>query len=122
DKRLQAFAYHVRGQRGHARNIHGQIDSPHLLHVAHAVADVLGGVAHALEVGVNLDDAQDEAQIAGHGLFHRQQVQRRLVDLALQTVDGDLAAADQVADGEVAHTVGLDGALNGLLGQPGYHQ
>jgi hypothetical protein len=85
---------------------------------AHAVADALGRVAHALQIGVDLDDAEDEAQVDGHGLLHGQQVERGLVDVALQAVDGDLAAADQVADGQVAHAVGLNGALDGLLGQP----
>jgi len=36
--------------------------------------------------------------------------------------DGRFRAADQVADGEVAHAIGLDGALDGLLGQPRHHQ
>ena len=93
-----------------------------LLHVADAVADAFGGVAHALEVGVDLDDAEDEAQVDGHGLLHGEQVEGGLVDVALQAVDGDLAAADEVADGEVAHAVGLNGALNGLLGEAGHDQ
>jgi hypothetical protein len=33
NERLQALAHHVRGQRRHARNVHGQIDHGHLLHV-----------------------------------------------------------------------------------------
>ncbi len=119
---LQALAHHLGGQRRHPRNVHRQIGRGHLLHVAHAVADGLGGVAHALQIGVDLDHAEDEAQIDGHRLFHGQQVQRRLVDLALQAVDGDLAAVDQIADRQVAHAIGLDGALNRLLGQPGHHQ
>ena len=122
DERLQALAHHVGGQRGHARNIDGQVDDRHLLHAAHAVADALGGVAHALQVGVDLDHAQDEAQVDGHGLLHGQQVERGLVDVALQAVDGDFAAAHQVADGQIAHAIGLNGALDGLLGQPGHHQ
>ena len=90
--------------------------------MADAVADALGGVAHALKVGVDLDDAEDEAQIDGHGLLHGEQVERGLVDVALHAVDGDLAAADQVADGQVANPVGLNGALDGLLGEPGHDQ
>ena len=122
NKRLQALAHHVGGQRRHARNIDRQIDDRHLLHAAHAVADALGRVAHALQIGIDLDHAENEAQIDGHGLLHRQQVERGLVDVALQAVDGDLAAADQVADGEIAHAIGLNGALDGLLGQAGHHQ
>ncbi len=66
--------------------------------------------------------AEDEAQVDGHGLLHGKQVERSLVDVALHAVDGDLAAADQVADGEVADPVGLNGALNRLLGEPGHDQ
>ena len=119
---LQALAHHLGGQRGHPRNVDGQIDGGHLLHVAHAVADALGGVAHALQVGVDLDDAEDEAQVDGHGLLHGEQVEGGLIDLALQAVDGELAAADEVADGEVANPVGLNGALNGLLGKARHDQ
>ena len=122
DEGLQALAHHVGGHRGHAGNVDGQVDGGHLLHEADAVADAFGGVAHALQIGVDLDDAEDEAQIDGHGLLHGEQVERGLVDVALHAVDGDLAAADQVADGKVANPVGLDGALDGLLGQPGHHQ
>ncbi len=122
NKRLQALAHHLRGQRRHPRNIHRQLGHGHLLHAAHPVADRLGRVAHPLQVGIDLDHAQNEAQIDGHGLLHRQQIERRLVDLALQTVDGHLAAADQVADRKIAHTISLNGALDGLLGQPRHHQ
>ena len=58
----------------------------------------------------------------GHGLLHGEQVERSLVDVAFHAVDGNLAAIDQVADGEVAHPVSLDRTLNGLFGQPGHHQ
>ena len=90
--------------------------------MADAVADAFGGVAHALQIGVDLDDAENEAQIDGHGLLHGEQVERGLVDVALHAVDGDLAAADQVADRQVVDPVGLDGALNGLLGEAGHDQ
>ncbi len=107
---------------GHARNVDGKIDGGQALHVADAVADAFGGVAHALEIGVDLDDAENEAQVDGHGLLHGEQVERGLVDVALHAIDGDFAAADQVADGEVANAVGLNGALDRLLGEPGHDQ
>ena len=62
----------------------------HLVHVADALADALGGVADALEVGIDLDDAEDEAQVDGHGLLHGEQVEGGLVDVALEAVDGEL--------------------------------
>ena len=90
--------------------------------MADTVADAFGGVAHALQIGIDLDDAEDEAQIDGHGLLHGEQVERGLIDVALHAVDGDLAAADQVADRQVADPVGLNGALDGLLGEAGHDQ
>ena len=87
-----------------------------------AIADAFSGVAHSLQIGVDLDDAQNESEIDGHRLLHGEQVERGLVDVALHAVDGDLAAADQVADGEVANPVCLNGALNRLLGEPGHDQ
>ena len=49
-------------------------------------------------------------------------VERGLIDVALHAVDGDLAAADQVADRQVADAIGLNGALDGLLGKAGHDQ
>ena len=90
--------------------------------MADAVGDALGCIAHALEIGIDLDDAEDEAQIVGHGLLHGEQVERVLIDVALHAVDGDFAAADEVADGEVAHAVRLNRPLDGLLGQPSHDE
>jgi len=98
------------------------ISTGHLFHAADAVADALGRVADALKIGVDLDDREDEAQVDGHGLLHGEQIERRLIDIAFHAVDGDFAAVDQVADGEVANTIGLNGPLNGLLSEAGHHQ
>ena len=122
DKRLQALAHHLGGHRRHARNVDRQFGGGHLVHAAHALADGIGRIAHQFQIRVDLDDAQDEAQIAGHGLLHRQQVQRRLVDLPLQPVDGDLRTAHQIADRQIVHPIRLGGALDALLGEAGHHQ
>jgi hypothetical protein len=66
--------------------------------------------------------AQDEAKIDGHWLLHRQQVERGLVNLPFQPVDGHFAAAHQIADRQIAHAIGLDGALDRLLGQACHHK
>ena len=42
DERLQTLAHHLRGQRGHAWNVHRQFGLRHLLHAAYPVADRLG--------------------------------------------------------------------------------
>jgi hypothetical protein len=72
-------------------------------------------VTHALEICVDLDDRQDEAQVDRHRLFHSKQIERHLIDLALEAVDRNLAADHQVAKGKVAYAVSLDGSLDRLL-------
>ena len=52
------------------------------------VGDVGGLVADALEVTVDLDDGEDEAQVDGHGLLFGEQVVGHLVHVALGGVDG----------------------------------
>ncbi len=49
-------------------------------------------------------------------------IERHLVDLALEAVDGNLAADHQVAEGEIAHAVGLNGSLDRLLRHAGHDQ
>ena len=83
---------------------------------------LFAAVAHAFQVSVDLDHAQNEAQIDRHGLLHRQQIQRRLIDIALQPINCNFAAAYQIADREIAYTIRLNRALNGLLRQSGHHQ
>ena len=46
-----------------------------------ALGDVDRQIAHALQVGVDLEGGDDQAQIGRHGLLQRQQVDGELVDL-----------------------------------------
>ena len=92
------------------------------IQVAYTLRDVHGLIANALEVGIDLDDGQNKAQIDGHRLFHREQVQRRLVDLPLQPVDRQFTVHHQVADRSVARTIGFNRALDRLLGHAGHHE
>ena len=52
-----------------------------------ALADVGGEVADALELAVDLDDGDDEAQVAGHRLVQREELEALLLDLDLVLVD-----------------------------------
>ena len=70
--------------------------------VLHAIGNVDRLVAHALEVSVDADHSEDKAQIDGHGLFHRQQIERELIDLVLHAVDRRLRERDQLAEIHVA--------------------
>ena len=122
DEGLQGLAHHGGGERRELGNVDGKIDVGEGAHLADADGDVDGLVAYALEVGVDADDREDEAQVDGHGLLHGEQVERHLVDLALEAVDRGLGAEDELADAEVARAVGLDGALDGLLGHAGHDE
>ncbi len=80
------------------------------------VHDALGNVdrliAHALEVGVDLGDRENEAQIRGRRLLRGQDVEGQFIDLALGGVDEALVFEDQLAAGEIALGVCLGGAIN----------
>ena len=92
------------------------------IEVAYALRDIHRLVADTLEIGIDLDHGQNEAQIDGHWLLHREQVQRHLVDLALQPVDRQFAMHHQVADRSVARAIGFNRALDRLLGHAGHHK
>ena len=55
--------------------------------LTHVLGDVHGLVADPLQVGVDLHGRRDQAQVRGHGLLQRQQLQAAVVDLDLQVVD-----------------------------------
>ena len=84
-------------------------------------AGYVGGlVSDALEVAVDLDDGEDEAEIDGHGLLLGEEVVGHLVDVALGGVDGFLDLADVGGEAEIAVQVGFDGELQRLLGECGH--
>ena len=64
------------------RSAFGQID-----HVHDALGDVDRLIAYALQVGIDLGDRENEAQIDRHGLLHGEKVERQFVDFALGDVD-----------------------------------
>ena len=122
DEGLERLAHHCGGQGGKLGDVDGQLDVSEGPHLADADGDVDGLVAYALEIGVDANDGEDEAQVDGHGLLHREEVEGHLVDLALKTVDGWFGAEDKLADGEVAGPVCLDGALDGLFCHTGHDE
>ena len=76
-----------------------------------ALADVLGHVAGALEVGGDLQRRGDQAQVARRRLVQGQQAQAQVVDLHVHAIDGLVALDDQprelvVALDQRAHGVG----------------
>ena len=119
---MQCLANHCRGQEGQLGDIDWKVDVRKGPHLADTNSDIDGLVADALEVRVNPDDGEDEPQVDGHGLLHREEVQGQLIDLPLQAIDGGFGAKDELADAKVASPVGLDRTLNRLLRHPGHDQ
>ena len=122
DEGVEGFANHSGGKRRELGDIDGQVDVGKGPHLADADGDVDGLIANALEVGVDADDGEDEAEVNGHGLLHGEEIEGHLVDLALEAVDGGLGAEDELADGEVAGAIGLDRTLDGLLGHASHDE
>ena len=84
-------------------------------HVHHALGDVHGLIAHALEVGVDLGNRQDESQIDGRRLLCGENVEGQLIDLALGGIDEALVFEHQLAASEIALGVRLGGAVHRQL-------
>ena len=81
------------------------------------LGDVHGLVADPLQVGVDLHGRRDEAQVRGHRLLQRQQLQAAVVDLDLQVVDLLVGADDQLGLVQAALDQGADRAVDALLHQ-----
>ena len=82
-----------------------------------ALSDVGGLVSDALEVSVDLDDGEDEAEVDGHGLLFGEEVVGHLVDAGLCGVDGGFDFDDVIAEAHVARDVSFDGEAERLLGE-----
>ena len=85
------------------------------LESAEAFAPVLRDIPDPLQIGVNANHREYKAEVDGHRLLHREQVQRHLIDLALKPIDGRLRTKNQFADAEIAAAIGLNRSLDGLL-------
>jgi len=119
---LNSGANHDAGGGAHGRDVDRQRHFFKASGCADAVGDVDALVADALEVGINLDDGKQEAEVDGHGLFHREQVVGGLVDEALGGVDGLLVVHDVLTETEVAAGVGVEHAVQRLLGKRGLRE
>ena len=81
-----------------------------------ALGDVLGEVAHPLEIARDPDGADDLAQVDRHGLAPRDREDRLLFDLALQHVEPRIGGDDLVGERGVARGERVDSVDHHLLG------
>jgi hypothetical protein len=122
DEGLEGFANHCGRERGQLWNVDGKIDVGEGSHLSNAHGDVDRLVAYALQIGVDPDHGEDEAKVDGHWLFHGQEVERHLIDLTFEAVDGGLSPKDKLADGKIARAISFDGTLNCLFGHARHHE
>ena len=80
-----------------------------------ALGDVGGQVADALQLAVDLDHGDEEAQVAGHRLVEREDLEALLLDLHLQLVDCEVADHDALGLLRVALLDGLEREVQALL-------
>src|SRR5579862_7666607 len=117
DERLERAAHHGGNRGSHARDIHGKVGFRQIHHVHYTLGDVDRLIAHPLQIGIDLGDRENEAQIDRHGLLHSEQIERHLVDFALGEIDLSLALEHHPAARKIALDVGLAGAVDSLLSQ-----
>ncbi len=116
-QRLDRRADHATGKLTHSAEIHRQVDFRHLDHVLGANGDAHRLIANALQVAIDLDDRQDEAQIDRHWLLLGEQLISHLIQIALRGVDGRLVLPHILAELQIAPQIRFDGRLNRLLRQ-----
>ena len=121
-QRLDCGADHDADAFAHLVDVDGERNLGRVLHLQHLLRDVGGLIADALQVAVDLDYGEDEAQIDGHGLLLGEQLVGHLVDRGFRGVDGIFDLEHVVAERHVALEVGFHGELQRLLRQRGHGQ
>jgi hypothetical protein len=114
---LQGAPNHRTDRSSHACNVNRQIGRRKIDHIHDALGDVDGLIADALQIGIDLGDRQDKAEIDRHWLLHGQEVEGFFVDLAFRGIDLALAFQHHLAPSEIAFDIGLTSAVDGLLRQ-----
>jgi hypothetical protein len=106
---------HHAGQVGHALQLLRNGDRRQLRQVQGAFGDVLGQVAHALQVGVDLQGGGGAAQVHGNRLVQGQNFQALFFNVVFVLVDLRVALDDVAGKVHVALLEGPGRQLNGLL-------
>jgi len=82
-----------------------------------ALGDVDSLIADALEVIVDARNGKNEAEIDGHELVKREELNDAVVDFDLQLVDGVLFVQDALGQLIVGIQHGVDGLMDGAFGE-----
>ena len=111
---VEGVTDHFFGDFGHAREIDVGFYAWMAQDADAGLGDVDGLIADALEVVVDAGDGEDEAEVGGHQLMQREELEDAVVDFELELVD--LAFFVEDALGELF--VGVENAVNGLVDGP----
>jgi hypothetical protein len=111
DDGVQGVADHFFGDFAHAREIDVRFYAGMAEDADAGLGDVDGLIADALEVVVDARDSEDEAEVGGHELMEREDLNDAVVDFELKLVDLIFFVEDAL--GELF--VGIENAVNGLM-------
>ena len=117
DERVERVAEHVLRDLRHPRDVDQFLDRRMLQVAGHGFGDVDRQIADAFEVGVDLDRGDDGAQVDGHRLVQRQQLEAAVVDLDVQLVDRRVADQHLFDERVVAIDQGAHGRPRPVLGE-----
>src|SRR5215472_6669795 len=111
---VQGISHHADAELGHARyvNVKRRVGTCRQVH--HALRDIHGLIAYALEVGIDLDAGDDETQVHCHGLLHGQEIDGKLIHVSFGGVDLGFVTQNKLAQSQVSVLVGAYSALHRL--------
>jgi hypothetical protein len=110
DECVQALEQHGLHQRRHLGNVDHGLDQRMVHQGERTLGDVLGQIADALQIGVDLERGGEETQIAWPPAAERQQARHHAVDLHFHAVDFRLVANHLLGQFPVLIHQGTDAA------------
>jgi hypothetical protein len=117
DYSVESVADHFFGELAHAREVDVGLDARMAKDPRSGLGDVDGLVADALEVVVDAGDSEHEAEIDGHQLMKREELDDAVVNFDLQFVDGVFLIEDAPGELFISFEDGVDGLMDGTLAE-----
>ncbi len=117
DDGVESVADHFFGDFAHARKIDVRLHARVAEDAEAALGDVDGLIADALEVVVDARDGEDEAEVGGHQLMEREELDDAVVDFELELVDLVFFVEHALGELFVGVENAVDGLVDGALGE-----
>jgi hypothetical protein len=122
DDSVEGVTHHFFGKLAHAWQIDVRLDARVAKDARGRLRDVDGLIADALEVVVDARDGKNQAQVGGHQLMEREELNDAVVNFELQFVDGVFFIEDALGKLLVGFEDGVNGLMNGALGEAAHPQ